>query len=217
MVKRLVVLLAMVAGGSALAQGGDVGLVNLVSGNVTFNPAAGAPTMEVKAFMKVREGDRITVASGGQVRVVFFDAARQEHWIGPASFRAGKKGAEPVSGKPTEVSNLPVGVPHRIARVPELMQIAKLGGIQVRGGITPAQKASLEQQAAVGEARATYDKMRKESAADDITPELFLYAALHEYLVYDGMKAVVDEMLRKQPDNEDIKALAAWVRTRASR
>jgi hypothetical protein len=216
MVKRLVVLLALFAAGSALAQSVDVGLVNMVSGDVTYTPPSGGPR-GVQAFMKVREGDRITVASGGQVRVVFFEAARQELWAGPASFRAGKKGAEPVSGKPKEISNLPAGVPQRIARVPELMQIAKLGGIQVRGGITPAQKASLEQQAAVSEARATYEKMRKESAADDITAELFLFSALHEYLLYDDMKPIVEEMLRKQPANEEVKTLADWVRKRASR
>lgn len=216
MARRLVALLAMLVAGSAWTQSADVGLVNMVAGDVTFTPASGIQS-KVQAFMKVRDGDRISVASGGQVRVVFFDAARQELWAGPSSFRARAKGAEPVSGKPREVSNLPAGVPQRIARVPDLMQIAKLGGIQVRGGITPAQKASLEQQAAVSEARATYEKMRTAAAADDIMPELFLFSALHEYLLYDDMKPVVEEMLRKQPANEEVKVLADWVRRRASR
>jgi hypothetical protein len=166
--------------------------------------------------MKLRDADRIEVAAGGEVRIVFFASGRQERWIGPASLRTGRNGAEPISGRPAEVTQLPAGVPQRIARVPELMQYAKLGGIQVRG-MTPAQKASLEQQNAVAEARAIYENLRKDAAANDITPELFLYSALHEYLLYDEMKAVVDEMLRKQPDNEDVKALAAWVRSRVSR
>lgn len=33
----------------------------------------------------------------------------------------------------------------------------------------------------------------------------------------ENMKSVVDEMRRKQPGNEDVKALVDWVRTRASR
>lgn len=214
--KRLAVLLAMLVAGSAFAQSADVGLVNMVAGDVTYTPASGVQG-KVQAFMKVRDGDRISVASGGQVRVVFFDAARQELWVGPSGFRAGRKGAEPVSGKPTEVSNLPAGVQQRIARVPDLMQIAKLGGVQVRGGITPQQKASLEQQSAVAEARSTYEKMRKEAGADDVTPELFLFSALHEYLLYDDMKVVVEEMLRKQPASEEVKLLADWVRKRALR
>ncbi|MGH8704316.1 MAG: hypothetical protein ACREUO_02745 [Burkholderiales bacterium] len=207
------VLLAASAG--VFAQGADVGLVNLVSGEVTFAPLAGSPG-KVQAFMRVRDGDRINVPSGAQVRVVFFDGARQESWSGPASFRAGKAASEPISGKPAEVAKLPASVPQRIARVPELMQNAKLGGIQVRGGATRQQQSSLDQQEALREARAAYDQMRKTMPADDITPELYLYAALHEYLVYDEMKTVVAEMLRKQPNNEDVKVLDSWVRSRTS-
>lgn len=216
MFKWMMSLLFMLSSGTALAQGADVGLVNMVSGDVSFAPLSGARG-KVRAFMKVRDGDRIHVPAGGQVRVVFFAGARQERWAGPASFKAGKMGAEPISGRPAEVANLPATAPQRLERVPELLQHAKLGGIQVRGGITQAQRASLEQQAAVSEARVTYDRLRREMPADDITPELFLYAALYEYLLYDDMKAVADEMLRKQPNDDDVKALAAWVRSRAAR
>ncbi len=210
---RLAAILLTISG-AALAQGADVGLVNLVSGEVTFVPLAGAPG-KVQAFMRVRDGDRINVGTGAQVRVVFFEGARQERWQGPASFRAGKGAGEPISGQPAEVAKLPAGVPQRIARVPELMQNAKLGGIQVRGGVTRQQQASLDQQEVLREARATYSQMRTEMPGDDITPELFLYAALHDYLLYDEMRTVVAEMLRRQPNNEDVKALDAWVRSRA--
>jgi len=199
----------------AQAQGGDVGLVNLVVGDVTFSPLSGSPG-KVQAFMRLRDGDRITVPAGGQVRVVFFDGARQERWSGPASFRAGKAQSEPLNGKPAEVQVLPPNVPQRISRVPELMQNAKLGGIQVRG-LTGRQQASIVQQETVREARVTYDRMRKEMPADDITPELYLYAALEEFLLYEEMKGVVEEMLRRQPGNEDVRALAAYVDSRLKR
>ncbi len=210
----MAVLLAV--SGAVLAQGADVGLVNLVSGDVTYVPSIGAPA-KVQAFMKVRDGDRFNVNAGAQLRVVFFDSARQERWGGPASFRAAKAGSTPIAGKPAEVTTLPAGVQQRIARVPELIQYARLGGIQVRGGITPQQKASLEQQETIRAARETYAQMQKEMPADDITPELYLYAALYEFLMYDEMKTVVADMRRKQPENEDIKAFETWIVTRASR
>jgi hypothetical protein len=147
---------------------------------------------------------------------VFFEGARQERWAGPASFRAGKSAAEPISGKAAEVATLPAGASQRIAQVPQLVQIAKLGGVQVRG-MTRAQKASVEQQSSVADARTAYESMRKDLPADDITPELYFYAALYEYLLYDEMKVVVDEMLRKQPESEQVKALAELVRSKASR
>jgi len=200
----------------AHAQGADVGLVNLVAGDVTFAPLSGSPG-KVQAFMRLRDGDRVTVPSGGQIRVVFFDGARQERWSGPASFRAGKTQSEPITGKPTDVQVLPASVPQRISRVPELMQNAKLGGIQVRGGLTRQQEQSLKQQESIREAKVTYEKMRVEMPADDITPELFYYAALEEFLLFPEMKVVVDEMVRKQPGNADVRALAAWVDSRLQR
>lgn len=216
LIGTLVAIVLLAAGGLAHAQGADVGLVNLVAGDVMFTPSAGAPA-KVQAFMRLRDGDRVTVPAGGQVRVVFFDGARQERWSGPASFRAAKTQSEPITGKPSEVQVLPASVPQRISRVPELMQNAKLGGIQVRGGLTRQQEASLEQQASLREAKSTYEKMRVEMPADDITPELFYYSALHDFLLYDDMRVVVDEMVRKQPGNEDVRTLKAWVESRLKR
>jgi hypothetical protein len=202
-------LLAMSA--SAAAQT-DIGLVNLVAGKVTLSPQAGQ-AVAAKAFMKVREGDRIDVPAGAQVRLVFFEGARQERWQGPSSFRASRLQSAPISGKPADISALPASVPLRMARVPELMQNAKLGGIQVRSAqaLKPVQEHALE------EASATYERLRKELPGDDITPELFYYSVLNEYQLYEDMAPVVDEMLRKQPDSEDVKSLASWLKGRRRR
>jgi hypothetical protein len=213
MCKGFLGLLFLASSAVAWAQGADVGLVNLVSGDVRYTPTSGS-SGPAKPFMRVREGDRFNVPAGGQVRVVYFGSARQERWSGPASFRTGNGAGESISGGPVEVAVLPSGVPQRIARVPELIQSAKLGGIQVRGGLSRKQEASLEQQTAVREAREIYERMRKDMPADDITPELYLYAVLYDYLLVDDMKAVVDEMLRKQPGNDDVKQLLAWVNSR---
>jgi hypothetical protein len=194
----------------AWAQGAVVGLVDLVSGDVRYALHSGSPG-PAKPFMRVREGDRFNVPAGGQVRVVYFGSARQERWSGPASFRAGKGAGEAISGAPAEVGVLPSGVPQRIARVPELMQNARLGGIQMRGGLSRKQEASLVQQATVREAREIYERLRKDLPADDITSELYLYAVLHDYLLLDDMKVVVEEMLRKQPGNDDVKQLLVLV------
>jgi len=211
---RLTFFMVLLAWSSWLpAYGSDVGLVNMVTGEVAYVSASKA-TGKARPFMTVREGDRFNLSSGSQLKVVFFDGGRQEIWQGPASFRAGRSATLPIAGKPTEATNLPVGAAQRIAHVPDLMQHARLGGIQVRGTLTRKQEASLQQQENIREARATYAQMQKTAPADDITPELYLYAALYEYLMYSEMSTVVEEMQRKQPNNDDVKALAAWVKTR---
>lgn len=193
----------------------DVGLVNQLIGDVTY-ASQGAATAKAQAFMKLREGDRFTVPAGAQLRVVYFQGGRQETWKGPAAFKAGAQQGEASSGKASEVSTLPATVPMKIAQVPELIQIAKLGrsgGVAVRGTGTPP-RLTAEQQAEVNSARSTYQKLRTQAPADDITPELYLYSVLQDYLLYDDMKPVVGEMVKRQPQSAEVRELAAWVKTR---
>jgi len=166
----------------------DVGLVSLVSCKVAFQDGA------AKAFMKVREGDRFELGTGSELRVVYFASARQESWRGPAALRAGKNESTIERGAPPGVSALPASVPQRLARIPELAQNGLFGGVRVRG-----LKPPLEDDASLREARATYERLRRELAPDDPTPDLFLYAAL---------------VRGPEPDSEQVKSLAARLRER---
>jgi hypothetical protein len=209
----LFVLLGVAMG--AGAQSGDVGLINQLSGDVAYTGQGGAQS-KAQAFMKVREGDRFTLPAGAQLRVVYFNGSRQETWKGPASFKAGTQQSEAVSGQVAEASQLPSGVAQKIAQVPNLVQIAKLGrsgGIAVRGGGKPGRLSS-DQQAEVNQAKATYAQMRQKAPAEDITPELYFYSVLQDHLLYDEMKTVTDEMLKRQPGNPEAQELAAYVKSR---
>jgi len=206
-------LFGMVLGVSA--QSGDVGLVNQLSGEVAYTAQGGAQS-KAQAFMKVRQGDRFTLPAGAQLRLVYFNGSRQETWKGPASFKAGTQQSDAVSGQVAEAAQLPSGVAQKIAQVPNLVQIAKLGrsgGIAVRGGGKPG-RLSAEQQAEVSQAKATYAQMRQKSQAEDITPELYFYSVLQDHLLYDEMKTVTDEMLKRQPNNPEAQELAAYVKSR---
>lgn len=199
----------------AAAQSNDVGLVNQLSGDIAYNPQGGTQS-KAQAFMKVRQGDRFTLPAGAQLRLVYFNGSRQETWKGPASFKAGSQKSEALSGQAAEAGQLPSGVAQKIAQVPNLVQIAKLGrsgGIAVRGGGKPG-RLSPEQQAEVNQAKVTYGEMRKSAAAEDITPELFYYSVLQDHLLYGEMKAVTDEMLKRQPNNAEALELAAYVKSR---
>ncbi len=197
------------------AQSGDVGLVNQLSGDVAYTGQGGAQS-KAQAFMKVRQGDRFTLPAGAQLRVVYFNGSRQETWKGPSSFKAGTQQSEALSGQVAEAAQLPSGVAQKIAQVPNLVQIAKLGrsgGIAVRGGGKPG-RLSAEQQAEVTQAKSTYAQMRQKAAAEDITPELYFYSVLQDHLLYEEMKAVTDEMLKRQPNNAEAQELAAYVKSR---
>lgn len=198
---------------AALLAQDDVGVVNLVSGEVTYAAPGGSPA-KVSPFMRVREGDRFELASGGQLRVVYVQGGRQERWQGPAAFVAGAQEGKAQRGKPAEVTQLPATVPMRIARVPQLMQNARLGGVGLRA---MRRERTAMDEIILEDARATYQTLRRDLPRDDLTPELYLYSTLDEYRLYDEMGPVVEEMLRKQPQNEEVKALAAYAKARAGR
>jgi hypothetical protein len=208
----LLLFLAFFAAGVS-AQ--DVGLVNHLSGDASY--ASGSTRAKAAAYMKIRQGDRFTLAPGAQVRIVYFQGGRQESYTGPARFVAGKDASKVESGAAPQVTTLPAGVAKRIEGTPELLAIAKLGragGIAVRSGIRP-KPLTPEQQAEVKEARATYTQLRQSAAEDDITPELFLYSVLDEHRLYQDMKGVVSEMQRRQPGNADVAAMAEYVDSKA--
>ena len=207
-------LIAALAAGAAFGVGAsaDVGLVNQLQGEVSYQ-GTGSAGAKAAAFMKVRDGDKFSVPDGGVLRIVYFEGGRQETWKGPASFKAGMKQGEAQSGK-AEVSQVPGGVPAKLAQTADVIQIAKLGragGVTVRGvkpNLTPAQAAE------VAQAKKTYDSWRTTVAADDITPELYMYTVLQDYMLYDDMKTVVKTMQDKQPNSADVKEIAAWVNSR---
>jgi hypothetical protein len=211
---RILGTAALLAAASAFAAD-DVGLINHLIGDVSYS--SGGSSAKAKPYMKVREGDRISVPAGSQVRVVYFQGGRQESFTGPASLTAGKQQSSVQSGSQPQVSALPAGVPQKIAQTPELVAIAKLGrsgGVAVRGTGPAEKRLSPQQQAEVRQARQTYDQLRKSTPIDDITPELYLYSVLQDHLLYDDMKPVVAEMQKRQPANPDVAVMAEYVKVK---
>jgi hypothetical protein len=197
------------------AQSGDAGLVNQLSGEVAYAAQDGTQS-QAQAFMKVREGDRFTLPAGAQLRLVYFDGSRQETWKGPASFKAGTRQSKALSGQAADAAQLPSGVAQKIAQVPNLVQIAKLGrsgGIAVRGGGRPG-RLTAEQQAELSQAKVDYAQMRRAASDEDITPELYYYSVLQDHLLYGEMKTVTEEMLKRQPNSAEAQELSAYVKSR---
>ena len=206
-------LAAILAAAGAFAAD-DVGLVNQLSGDVSYT--SGSSSSKAKAFMKVREGDRFSVPAGAQLRIVYFQGGRQEAYSGPASLTAGTQASQQQSGAQPQITALPAGVPQKIAQTPELVQIARLGrsgGVAVRGA-QQEQRLTPQAQAEVRQARQTYEQLRKTSAANDIVPEQYLYAVLQDHLLYEDMKSVVAEMQKRQPSNPDLAVMADYVKAK---
>jgi hypothetical protein len=202
----------------------DVGIVTQLSGEATYWNEGYQKTPErAEVFMKIRQGDYFRVAAGGMVQLVYFENGRQETWKGPAAFKVGEveslveKGKEHL-GQP-EVVVLSTEASQGMRRIPVLLRRARLsrsgGGVMVRGapGASPKPVApTKEERAEIAMAKETYQKLRKQAKADDITPELTLLGILADYEQYEEMEKVINDAKKIQPANQVLKELDEWVK-----
>jgi hypothetical protein len=206
----------------------DVGLVTQLSGDATYwNEAYQKTPEKVQTFMRIRHGDHFKVVAGTVVQLVYFQNGRQETWKGPAAMMVGETQSRPEGEKglqaQPEVIILPAGTSQGIRRIPALLRRAGLGrsgGIQVRGTGEGAQKAIVptkEEQAEIALAKENYQRLRKQTKPDDITPELSLLGILADYEQFEEMEKVIQEALKIQPNNEILKELGEWVRVQKSK
>ena len=205
----------------------DVGLVTQLSGDATYwNEGYQKTPEKAQAFMKIRRGDHFKIGAGAMIQLVYFQNGRQETWKGPAAFMVGEmqsrvEGEKGLQTQP-EVLILSAEASQGIRRIPVLLRRARLGrsgGMLVRGDTEGSQKAfvpSKEERAEIAMAKEAYQKLRKQTKADDITPELNLLGVLADYEQYEEMEKVIKEAMKIQPNNEVLKELGEWVKAQRS-
>lgn len=201
----------------------DVGLVTQLSGDVTYMNEGYQKTPEkVQPFMRIRQGDRFVVTAGAMVQLVYFQSGRKETWKGPAVFAVGEaqsrvEGEKGMQAQP-EVKILPTGASQGLRGIPILLRRAGLsrsGTTQVRGVVGTPQKAitlSEKEKSEIKRTEEIYQSLRKQTKADDITPELILLGVLSDHEQYEEMERVIKDALKIQPENEVLKKLKDWAR-----
>jgi hypothetical protein len=201
-----VCLLALWCMGAAIAAE-DVGVVMHVGGEVVFSTAGQNPE-RVKAYMRLREGDQLSLSAGGTLKLVFFEQGRVETWNGPARFSMARAASLAGAGMP-EVSRIPVlgsGAP----QLEKIGRFSRAGGIVLRS--TASTRAGGPEPESLSRARAQYAEWVAQAAPDDILPDLYLLAVLQEHRGTDEVFAVIAAMEKKQPGNADLQELTRFLR-----
>jgi hypothetical protein len=209
----------------------DVGLITKLSGDVRFsNEAEKKEPAKVQAFMKVRRGDRLKLPEAGSLTLLYFASGRQESWKGPGTIIAGDTESAAAGGQqppsPPEVKLISTKASRQMAGAPPVLTPADFGNsgvIQTMAPTCPApEKAAApvprtyEAQRKIKEAEKLYQELKKGAAADDVTPELYLFGVLAEYKQFPEMVKMIDAMLEKRPGDAALKNLKASVRAQAT-
>jgi hypothetical protein len=218
-----------VAAKLAAPASSDVGLVTKLSGEATYwNKDEQTPPTQVQSFMKLRLGDHLKLTGSASLQLIYFANGRQEIWKGPVTLIVGDLESAAAGGKKPcqpEVAILPTKVAKNLGMAPLPLPRTGIwysGTTHVRGVKSPGPEKTLgpkplsvEDQTNVKEAEKIYQNLRKKSAADDFTPELYFLGVLANYQQYPEMEKLINAMQIKRPGDPTLKDLKAWVHSQS--
>src|SRR5262249_35580144 len=164
----------------------QVAMLTQVAGDVKAAGKEG--TRAAVAFLKVNEGEKLTLAANARVQMVYLASGRQEVWKGAGAVDVGAQEGRSSALK-AETSQVPPIILKQLAKTPAVGQHGKTGMVMLR---------SLDDLAASEQLDDDYAAYRKSAAPDDTTPEVFLLTALLDAGELDRARKVVDDLKAKQ-------------------
>lgn len=197
--RNLCVCLMVLAGTHAWAA--DVALVMSVQGKVTRHE--GANTVPVEAFIKLGEGDRLSLERGAQLRVAYFENGRHETWAGPGGLELAAHGGQSLGSAAPDVKSLPLPVARQLARTPATDREGRKAPARTRAVQAPDAMARLE---------ATYQELRARAGADDLEPETYLLSGLFELRELDRVEKLLGDLKQDRPRSAEAALLIALYR-----
>lgn len=179
----------------------EVALVMLAQGTVTR--LAEGTSVPVEAFVKLKEGDRLSLGKGARVQVVYFDNGRQETWSGPGNLELTLREGKPAGLPSPEVKSLPLVMARQLARTPALDSQGRGGVTRLRSVGSPDAMTKLEN---------AYEDMRSRATPDDLGPQAYLLSGLFEMRELDRVERVLGDLQQDRPRNPEAALLISLYR-----
>ena len=183
-----------------VAGAAEVGLVTSLAGSVVRQDVK-APGNALKPFVKVWDGDRLTLGDAARVQIVYFDGGRQETWSGAGTIAVGETEGVVKKGKPVaEVRTLSPLLVKQLARTPGTDGNLRAGMVRSRS-IPPPKGTELAEQ--------NYAELRANTPADDRSPELYLLSSYLELREFAKIEGLLQQLKTGAPEDAEIEALCA--------
>jgi hypothetical protein len=181
-------IFVLIAWSVARVASAQVAMLTQVTGEVKVSGKEGA--RPAVPFLKVNEGDTLTLAGAARVQMVYLQSGRQEVWKGAGPVEIGGQEGRSGSLKP-ETSQLPALILRQLAKTPAVGQHGKTGMVMLR---------SVDDLDAQDHLDEDYAKFRASAAQDDTTPEVFLLSALLDLGEYDRARKFLEDLKKKEAD-----------------
>ena len=197
--------LSLVSGSAAAAA---VALVTAVSGPVAREPAGGEAAAGLEAFVRLNEGDRLSLGRDARVQILFFDGGRQENWRGAGVLRVEAAAAARLEGDlKAESRVLPVAMVRQIAKTPPSDGAVAEPKVRTRSMPSGGTLESIEK---------NYSELRKQADPADRNPEIYLLAGYFELKEFDKIDVILKQLADDKAADPEIRMLKSLY-TRAIR
>jgi len=202
MIRGLLVLLLLGLISHGKAAAGDLALVTAVTGSVT--QLGGSAPKALESFARLKQGDVLRLDGKAGVRLIFFESRREESWLGEGRIEIGSTQGKGVGLADPQVRVLPEPMARQIAKTPSPdMQVPAAAG----------RMRSIEMgEGGLAKLDSAYSRLRKDAAADDINPEIFLLAGLFELREFGRVEQALKELSDSHPGNMEIAVLGSLYR-----
>lgn len=200
---RWLVLVCSLLAVHSFAIGAEVGLVTAMQGGVTLVDEKEASS-DLRPFVKLRSGDRLTLKKDARLQLVYFEGGRQEVWqgvgviaIGTAESVVAKGGLQP------EVRQLPAVLVRQLTKTPAPDGSVKAGMVRMRSMPSGGTTESVER---------NYAELRSRSDVADRNPELYLLASYLELREFEKLDSVLQRLAEQSPKDPEIQVLTSLYR-----
>lgn len=179
----------------------EAALVMSVQGRVLR--LADTATVPIEAFVKLKEGDKLSLDKGTKLQLLYFANGRHETWSGAGRLEMTAREGK-ASGLPApEVKSVPMVMARQLARTPELDG-------QSRGGVTRLR--AVPSQDAMTRLEDTYADLRGRTPLSDLGPEMYLLSGLFEMRELDRVERVIGDLQQDRPQNPEAALLVSLYR-----
>ena len=195
------VFIGLVVFGCSQVWAAEVALVTAVQGRVMrLADAAPAP---VEAFVKLKEGDRLSLEKDTRLQLVYFENGRQETWAGPGRLEMTARESKATGLPAAQVKSLPLVMARQLARTPALDSQGRGGVTRLRAVRGPDAIAKLEE---------TYQDLRTRAGRDELEPEMYLLSALYELRELERVEKLLGSLQQDWPNNPEAALLISLYR-----
>lgn len=173
-------------------------LVTSLNGAAVFSAGTATGTT-LRPFVKLRDGDRLTLKENTRMQIVFFGSGRHETWQGAGLLDVGSAESTPVSGNlKVEVKTLPAILVRQLSKTPAVEDVSRTAMVRLR---------SLPTGGAIDAIEKAYADFRQQASPGDRSPELYLLASYFELREFGKVTDKLGELEAQNPNDAEIAKL----------